>query len=234
MRLEICCEDRVGIVHEVLNILVLHQINLRKIEVAPSKQLMYVAFPEVEFEKLQMVMPQIRKLSGIGDVKTIAFIPSEREHNELKTLLRALPDGIISLDAQARVLLANQAALSSLGCVSNEVIGQPIHQFFEGFDFTQWLEQEDISAQSIRLEGASERFIADILPVRISGDELGSNVVGAVLNLKSASRLGQHVGAFRQHSQPSFNGFICKSPGMKKVLRDAQKMAQLSAPMLLT
>jgi transcriptional regulator of aroF, aroG, tyrA and aromatic amino acid transport len=234
MRLEICCEDRVGIVQEVLNILVLHQINLRKIEVAPSKQLMYVAFPEVEFEKLQIVMPQIRKLSGIGDVKTIAFIPSEREHNELKTLLRALPDGVISLDAQARVLLANQAALSSLGCVANEVIGQPIHQFFEGFDFTQWLEQEDINAQTIRLEGASERFIADILPVRISGDELGSSVVGAVLNLKSESRLGQQVGAFRQHSPPSFSGFICKSPGMKKVLRDAQKMAQLSAPMLLT
>jgi transcriptional regulator of aroF, aroG, tyrA and aromatic amino acid transport len=234
MRLEICCEDRVGIVQEVLNILVLHQINLRKIEVAPSKQRMYVAFVEIEFEELQMVMPKIRKTQGIGDVKTIAFIPSEREHNELKTLLRALPDGIISLDVQGKVLIANQSSLSSLGCVASDVIGQSIQHFFNGFDFVNWLEQDDISAQTIKLSSANEQFVADLLPVRISGEELGSNLVGAVLNLKSESRLGQQVGAFRQQSLPDFSGIICKSSGMKKVLRDAQKMAHLSAPMLLT
>jgi transcriptional regulator of aroF, aroG, tyrA and aromatic amino acid transport len=234
MRLEICCEDRVGIVQEVLNILVIHQINLRKIEVAPSKQRMYVAFAEVEFEKLQEVMPQIRRLSGIGDVKTISFIPSEREHNELETLLRALPDGVLCVDAKGKVLIANQSALTSLGCAQSEVVGFPILQFFKGFEFVQWLEQTDISAQTVKLDSASERFIADILPVRISGDELGSNLVGAVINLKSESRLGQQVGAFRQQNLPSFSGIISKSHSMRKVLRDAQKMAQLSAPMLLT
>lgn len=255
MRLEICCEDRVGIVQEVLNILVHHQINLRKIEVAPSKQRMYVAFPEVEFEKLQKVMPQIRKISGIGDVKTIAFIPSEREHNELQTLLKALPDGIISLDAQGRILMANQSALSSLGGVSKDVTGQSIHQFFGGFDFVSYLSQEEhfnehdnasddsdgeedevrqIMPQTVKLEGANENYVADVLPIRISGDELGNSVVGAVLNIKSESRLGQQVGAFRQIDIPCFNGIICKSTNMKKVLRDAQKMAKLDAPMLMT
>ena len=251
MRLEICCEDRVGIVQEVLNILVHHQINLRKIEVAPSKQRMYVAFPEVEFEKLQKVMPQIRKISGIGDVKTIAFIPSEREHNELQTLLKALPDGIISLDAQGRILMANQSALSSLGGVTKDVTGQSIHQFFRGFDFVRYLSQEEqvaegddesdkndeeqqILPQTVKLEGANENYVADVLPIRISGDELGTSVVGAVLNIKSQRRLGQQVGAFRQTDSPSFNGIICKSANMKKVLKDAQKMAKLDAPMLMT
>ena len=250
MRLEICCEDRVGIVQEVLNILVHHQINLRKIEVAPSKQRMYVAFPEVEFERLQKVMPQIRKINGIGDVKTIAFIPSEREHNELQTLLKALPDGIISLDAQGRILMANQSALSSLGGVSKDVTGQSIHQFFSGFDFVSYLAQEEhfvdennqhedeeesqILPQTVKLEGVNENYVADVLPIRISGDELGNSVVGAVLNIKSESRLGQQVGAFRQTDAASFNGIICKSTNMKKVLRDAQKMAKLDAPMLMT
>ena len=247
MRLEICCEDRVGIVQEVLNILVHHQINLRKIEVAPSKQRMYVAFVEVEFEKLQKVMPQIRKISGIGDVKTIAFIPSEREHNELQTLLKALPDGIISLDAQGRILMANQSALSSLGGVTKDVTGQSIHQFFRGFDFIRYLSQEEqdsdddsgeehqqIMPQTVKLEGANENYVADVLPIRISGDDLGTSVVGAVLNIKSQRRLDQQVGAFRQTDSPSFNGIICKSTNMKKVLKDAQKMAKLDAPMLMT
>lgn len=234
MRLEICCEDRVGIVQEVLNILVQHQIDLRKIEVAPSQQKMYVAFPEVEFEKLQQVMPQIRRISGIGDVKTISFIPSEREHNELKTLLKALPDGVISIDVNGRVLIANQAALSSIGCVADEVNGQLVNQFFEGFDFVKWLHSQDIAMQTIRLSSANERFVADLLPVRVSDESLGDNLVGAVINLKSESRLGQQVGAFRQLDEQSFSGIIHKSPQMKKVLRDAKRMAQLSAPMLLT
>lgn len=234
MRLEICCEDRVGIVQEVLNILVQHQIDLRKIEVAPSQQKMYVAFPEVEFEKLQQVMPQIRRINGIGDVKTIAFIPSEREHNELKTLLKALPDGVISVDVTGKVLIANQAALSGIGCVADEVVGQSINQFFEGFDFIKWLGCDDIEMQTIRLTGGNERFVADILPVRVSDESLGDNLVGAVVNLKSESRLGQQVGAFREPDEQSFSGIIHKSPQMKKVLRDAKRMAQLSAPMLLT
>lgn len=234
MRLEICCEDRVGIVQEVLNILVQHEINLRKIEVAPSQQKMYVAFPEVEFERLQLVMPQIRRIDGIGDVKTISFIPSEREHNELTTLLKALPDGVISVDVNGRIAVANQAALSSIGCVADEVIGQNVNQYFEGFDFVKWLSQEHVETQTIRISSNNERYVADVLPVRISGESLGDNLVGAVLNLKSESRLGQQVGAFRKTDEQSFRSIIHKSPQMKKVLRDAARMAQLSAPMLLT
>jgi transcriptional regulator of aroF, aroG, tyrA and aromatic amino acid transport len=234
MRLEICCEDRVGIVQEVLNILVVHEINLRKIEVQPDCQRMYVAFPEVEFEQLQRVMPDIRKINGIGDVRTIAFIPSEREHNELETLLRALPDGIISLDARGVVLIANQSALSYLGCLADEVIGHSIGHFLSGFDFTQWLEQDDITAQTVKINCRDEEFVADILPVRMSGEALGSNLLGGVINLKSQSRLGEQIGAFRQSQQASFNGFIGKSPALKKVLREAQKMAKLSAPMLIS
>ncbi len=233
MRLEICCEDRVGIVQEVLNILVQHQIDLRKIEVAPSQQKMYVAFPEVEFEKLQQVMPQIRRIKGIGDVKTISFIPSEREHNELKTLLKALPDGVISVDINGKVQIANQAALSSIGCVSDEVIGHSINNFFEGFDFVKWLSSDGIDMQTIRLCADNERFVADVLPVRVCDESLGDNLVGAVINLKSESRLGEQVGAIREPDEQTFSGIIHKSPQMKKVLRDAKRMAQLSAPMLL-
>ena len=56
MRLEIHCQDRVGIAQEVLNILVHYQIDLRGIEVDPVLGRMYVAFPTVDFEKFQMIL----------------------------------------------------------------------------------------------------------------------------------------------------------------------------------
>ena len=44
-------------------------------------------------------MPSIRLIDAERCCAT-AFLPSEREHNELNTLLRALPDGVISIDAK--------------------------------------------------------------------------------------------------------------------------------------
>lgn len=262
VRLEICCEDRIGIAQEVLKILVEHEIDLRKIEVSPSKQRMYVAFREVQFACLQKVMPQIRKINGIGDVKTIAFIPSEREHDELRTLLKALPDGVISIDTKACIVMANQSALSSLGSVRQDILGQPIQQFFSGFNFLEYLSSAStasaatktadhesknqgssddyiaIQPQTIQLKGAHESFVADILPIRVSDQEMTGSVIGAVVNIKSQRRLGQQVGAFRQPnqsvaSQSSFEHIICKSRQMKSVIRALQKMARLGAPILL-
>ena len=73
MRLEIHCQDRVGIAQEVLNILVHFQIDLRGIEVDPELGRMFVAFPSVGFEKFQELMAKIRRIPGVGDVKTTAL-----------------------------------------------------------------------------------------------------------------------------------------------------------------
>ena len=49
MRLEITCQDRLGIAQDVLDILVEHAIDLRGIEVDPIGK-MYLHFPNIEFE----------------------------------------------------------------------------------------------------------------------------------------------------------------------------------------
>ncbi len=59
-------------------------------------------------------MAKIRRIPGVDDVKTTAFLPSEREHNELSTLLKTLPDGVIAIDTKANVTIINEAALQAL------------------------------------------------------------------------------------------------------------------------
>ena len=67
MRLEIHCQDRLGIAQEVLNILVSYRIDLRGIEVDPSLGRMFVAFPSVDFERFQELMAKIRRIpAGSG------------------------------------------------------------------------------------------------------------------------------------------------------------------------
>ena len=66
-------------------------------------------------------MAKIRRIPGVEDVKTTAFMPSEREHNELFTLLKTLPDGVIAIDTKANVTVINEAALDALTLQRDEV-----------------------------------------------------------------------------------------------------------------
>lgn len=233
MRLEILCQNRLGLAQDVLNVLVSYQLDLRGIEVDPSLNKIYVAFPTVNFEQFQELMAKMRRIQGVEDVKTTAFMPSEREHNELLTLLRTLPDGLVAIDLKANVTVINEAALEALSVSREAIMGQSLQGSVKGFNIQRWLEGEDVLAQTRRLEIHGKRFIADILPVMVP-DENGLDILaGAVINLKSESRLGQHIIAFKKGDTEGFNNIQASSNGMRKVVREARRMSQLDAPILI-
>ena len=78
MRLEIICQDRLGIAQDVLDILVNYEIDLRGIEIDIAGKI-FLNFPNIEFKDFQHLMPEIRRIEGIEDVKTTPFMPMERE-----------------------------------------------------------------------------------------------------------------------------------------------------------
>lgn len=235
MRLEIVCQDRVGIAQEILNILVSYQVNLKGIEVDAKNCRMYVSFLPIEFEQFQKIMPSIRLIDGVDDVRTTAFLPSEREHNELNTLLGVLPDGVISIDAKGAVRLCNTAACRDLRLTEQQVVGTNINQLLKGFNFSRWLEGKEVLGQTTRVEVNAEDYIADILPIFVPHDETEQPVlVGAVITIKSQSRLGQQVSMFRRSTDESFATIHSLSSAMRRVVREARKMAQLDAPILIT
>lgn len=233
MRLQIACQDRMGLAKEVLNILVDHDIDLRGIEFDKNTQCLYVAFPQIEFEAFQQVMAAIRRVDGITDVKTTNFLPYEREHNELVTLLRILPDGVISIDNKGHIVTANQASLVDLGVSEGDILGQPIQSVLKGFNFCKWLDSKEVSGQTLKLTANNEEFVTDILPINVTDEEGNVQLAGAVVNLKSHSRLGQQINAFRDDNSESFNDILANSTSMRRVIREAKKMSQLDAPVLL-
>ncbi|SQD03488.1 DNA-binding transcriptional regulator TyrR [Escherichia coli] len=78
MRLEVFCEDRLGLTRELLDLLVLRGIDLRGIEIDPIGRI-YLNFAELEFESFSSLMAEIRRIAGVTDVRTVPWMPSERE-----------------------------------------------------------------------------------------------------------------------------------------------------------
>ncbi len=73
----------------------------------------YLNFAELEFESFSSLMAEIRRIAGVTDVRTVPWMPSEREHLALSALLEALPEPVLSVDMKSKVDMANPAS-----CVS--------------------------------------------------------------------------------------------------------------------
>ena len=120
MRLEVFCEDRLGLTRELLDLLVLRSIDLRGIEIDPVGRI-YLNFAEIEFNTFSSLMAEIRRIAGVTDVRTIPWMPSEREHLALSALLEAMQERQVTIGdntyslPQPFLVLATQNPLEQEG-----------------------------------------------------------------------------------------------------------------------
>ena len=233
MRLEISCQDRLGITQDVLDILVGHEIDLRGIEIDETGKI-FLNFPNIEFADFQHLMPKIRKIDGIVDVKTTPFMPLEREQNQLKALLQTLPDPVFSVDTKSKILLVNDAVTADLDRHSETLIGVDIDELIKGFNVHRWLEGKKVAALSQKVRFMEQDYLADILPVMVPDVGGESILAGAVFILKSELRLGQQLTVFHQATMDSFISIQANSKVMKKVVREAKRMAELEGPIIIS
>ncbi|AEP30412.1 transcriptional regulator TyrR [Brumicola nitratireducens] len=231
MRLEINCQDRLGITQDVLDILTEYDIDLRGIEIDETGKI-FLDFPTIEFENFQHLMPKIRRIEGITDVKTTPFMPIQRERNQLRALLQTLPDPCFSTDTSGKIILFNESVASGLELQAEQILQLNIDEVLSGFNITKWLEGKEIYAQTHRVKFIEQDYIADILPVDVPDNDK-TVLAGAVVILKSESRLGQQLNVFNKTTSNCFDSFQATSAAMKKVVRDAKRMSELDGHMLI-
>ncbi|SQC92408.1 Transcriptional regulatory protein tyrR [Cedecea neteri] len=77
MRLEVFCQDRLGLTRELLDLLVLRGIDLRGIEIDPIGRI-YLNFSSLDFESFSSLMAEIRRIPTLPMcVKCRGCLPSE-------------------------------------------------------------------------------------------------------------------------------------------------------------
>ncbi len=235
MRLEVFCEDRVGLTRELLDLLVGRGIDLRGIEIDTCGRI-YLSFPEIDFENFSSLMTEIRRITGITDVRKVRFMPVEREHTELKALVHALPDPVFSVDVRGRIDLANHAALALFAMNETQLRDESIQTLLAGFHFQRWFEQDNPEvclAEHIEVRG--QDYLMDLTPVYITHDDDPQKplLAGAVLMLRSSAKLDYVLQPVNVHDEDSFSHVLADSSKMKQVVLQAKKLSMLDAPLLI-
>ncbi|CAB0149892.1 Transcriptional regulatory protein TyrR [Pseudidiomarina piscicola] len=229
MRLEITCDDRLGLCQDVLQILRDREIDLRGIEVDPKGKI-FLNFPELEFKDFQHLMPEIRRIPNVKDVKTVAFMPSEREHFEFSMLLNKLPDPVMSIDAKGFIDIANDAAGLLLSDTHEHLPGSAITQWLSGFNLLRWLERQPTEPQLSQVTINGAKYFAEMMPIWVKDEQDQTSFAGAVLTCKPQplssqwQRTGQH---------DAFHQLLGEHASMKRLRKEARRMAELNVPLLI-
>ncbi len=231
MRLQVFCEDRLGITRELLDILTNQQIDLRGIEI-DRIGIIYLNCPEIEFDLFSQLMSQIRQLDGVTDVRKIQFMPSEREHKELSALLETLPDPVFSINLHGKIDLANESAERLIGKPREEILGETI-QTILGFNFQQWLESQAGEHRSEMAVISGLDYMMEIMPVFVADDNEESVMASAVVLLKSLSEAKMPIAMRKISGDNGFEHLVGQSSRFKHLLSQAKKLALLDAPLLI-
>lgn len=232
MRLQVTCKDRIGLTREILAQLEANQIDLRGIEL-DVVGIIYLHLPDLDFANLQTLLPELRRIEGVLDVKTVGFMPSEREHHEIQALMKALPDLVFAIDVKGRLTQVNDAVLNILRLSFKDIQGVQAGSFLKGFAFLQWLGSEQTQPETCKLIFAGEEFLADILPIFIPDTQGVEHLAGAVIVLKSARRVGHHFNLLHTYNDSNFDNFSAESVSMQQLLHQARRFAMQDQSMLI-
>lgn len=229
MRLEITCQDRLGLCQEVLAILRENEIDLRGIEVDPIGKI-FLNFPAMEFADFQALMPKIRRIPNVEDVKTTSYMPSEREHYEFNLLLSTLPNPVISVDAKGHIDVINAAGAALLTTDKNALKGELVDDWLGGFSIQRWLERKPTDADNAQVKCGRSSYYANLFPIWLTDDEGEPIFAGAVIHCQSEPIA---VPSLSSPTAAAFAGILTQHTGMRKVLKDAERMASLDVPLLI-
>jgi hypothetical protein len=138
MRIKVHCQNRIGILRDMLNLLVEYGINVARGEVGGEHgNAIYLHCPNLINLQFQALRPKFEAITGVFGVKRVGLMPSERRHMELNALLGALDFPVLSIDMGGSIVAANRSAAQLLGVRVDAGVGagqQVTHQRLAGED----------------------------------------------------------------------------------------------------
>ena len=240
MRIVIESTDRIGISQEILAIFAQQAWNLKAVEIISC-----FTYVNVEYEALTLPLIEkcLGRVAGVISVTTLNALPSEQRENHLQALLDKIPEPIIDVDTEGKILALNQASLSLITSDENnkilaniiDYIGEPIAQVIKKIHPSML--SDTASSHAITLAGKA--YILDVSPVFSETNSSGHHkllkqLTGSVLLVRSMNTLGRQISLMQSHQEHSFDNIIGESKSIRLIKAQGQRFAELDLPVLIS
>ena len=154
MRIKVHCQNRVGILRDILNLLVDYGINVARGEVGGEQgNAIYLYCPNLINLQFQSLRPKFEAIPGVFGVKRVGLMPSERRHLELNALLGAVTPAELA------------AAFSRVAAMALRDPQEPLLQVADAATLAR-LRAQGVPQHGRPLDEVLDELIRDVLPCR--------------------------------------------------------------------
>ena len=220
-----------GISQEILATFTHLALDIQAMEVSSQFIFVHLAKSTLSFKKVKQALMSV---SGVNNCAEVDLLPSESRERHLRALVNRLPDAIIDIDENARVMALNRASEKLLVSHQRHKGVSPLSgEQLKGAQVKSLIDIEivlplldSVSSQSVDIAGQS--YIAEISP--ISEQE---NSSGAVISLKSISSLGRQISILQTRDDQGIANIIGQSASIQLLKEQTARFAELELPVLI-
>ena len=235
MRVNIPFQDRVGIAHEILAVLARLGLNVQAVEVDPPH--IYIDIPELTESMLPALQRDCDGVAGVGKIQVVDILPGARRRLNLDTIMAAMEDPVLAIDAHAVVVVANAAAAQAMGLSEENLCGKSLQAILQDADIQTELIINGFRAPSREVRLNAQPFFMDVTPVfeALSATPMVSETaVGALLSFHAPKRIGERIHAIQNSEVSGFQAIIGESEVIRSLKQRAARVAVVDAPLLIT
>ncbi|CAM4150172.1 sigma-54-dependent transcriptional regulator [Vreelandella rituensis] len=233
MRLKFHCQNRIGILRDIVAQFADYRVNVARGEVGGDHgNTIYLYVPQLLNAQLATLKPALDAIPGVFGVKRVSLMPSERRHLELDALLSSLSDPVMSIDMQGRIVAANRTAVQMLGVRIDEVPGLSLDRYLEDLNLPDLIRRNNSRINGLRIKLKGDTYLADIAPLHSEKNDVAS-LAGAVMTLHRADRIGARIYQVQRQELRGFEAIFQSSPRLEALIHEARRMAPLDAPLLI-
>jgi len=233
MRFEIRGENRLGITRDVVNVLTDQGLDIRAFEV--TTHYIYADIPAIQPGRFPLLSHALKQIPGISDIREIDRLPTERRRAQLHATLAALGDPVIAVDANGLIAQANPAAQSIAGTNDKPLRDQDISNILAEPSIED-LRQSGFHLPEHEVTLGGQTYLLQVEPIGHvdDGSDAGDDEPwGGVMVFHRAARLGRVITALQDRSHTGFDDIIGTSRAMTRVKSQAQRLANIDAPLLI-
>jgi len=233
LNIQIDFTDRIGLGHEIFDLLEKMKINLLGME-AKANQGMMIKFQSSSQETINHFVDQLKKVDGVKSISFKNHMSYEERERQLITVLNSTSEGIIAVNIEGIITHINDGALRILLSEDKNIVGSRIEDFLHSeipiLETLKTGEPYRLKEVKMKRNGKLFRYLTSGVPIL---NKTG-NIMGAVATIKDFKEVEEIISKMEvNHNLTTFDDIVHQSGIMRKLVDTAKIVAKGTSSILL-